>query len=464
MNLYTHLNLTSFSGLNNNNNISKSSSNTSLSTSKEYLKLIPPLSEVEFDSLKRSIKEEGLHIPVIVNKQGIVLDGHHRFRACKELRIPLQFHTKEFKDSLEEKGFVIEVNLRRRQLNGFQRVELGYSLEDIEKERAKRRMSFGGHIVGLANKKEDDDDNNEVEQRGASIDATLEPCEEKGKVSKIIAKKIGVSTATYERGKKIIEKGTEDQRNSLRRDTVGITSVYNQIRRQEQKEDLIRQVQEAAASGSQHGKENASRVKLIHGDFQYIDTATIGDKSIDLIFTDPPYHKEWLPMYEPLGKLACRVLKEGGSLVMYAGHYALPQIFEYMKNSGLKYWWEMVVKHNGSSRLLQYQRVYVMWKPLLWFVKGNSLRVLDSIADVIESQPPSKALHGWEQSPIEAEHIISKLTIQDDLVFDPLMGAATTGIAALRLKRRFIGIEKEQETFILAKGRIDLELSSIGSN
>jgi DNA modification methylase len=240
--------------------------------------------------------------------------------------------------------------------------------------------------------------------------------------------------------------------------------VYNQIKRQEQKEDLIRQVQEAAASGSQHGKEIASRIKLIHADFQSVDTATIGDKSIDLIFTDPPYHKEWLPMYEPLGKLACRVLKEGGSLVMYAGHYALPQIFEYMKNSGLKYWWEMVVKHNGSSRLLQYQRVYVMWKPLLWFVKGNSLRVSDSIADVIESQPPSKALHGWEQSPIEAEHIISKLTIQDDVVFDPLMGAATTGIAALRLKRRFIGIEKEQETFILAKGRIDLELSSIGSN
>ena len=325
-------------------------------------------------------------------------------------------------------------------------------------------MSLGGQRVGLANKKEEHDNNNVVEQRGASIDATLEPCEEKGKVSKIIAKKIGVSTATYERGKKIIEKGTEDQKNNLRKDTIGITNVYNQIRRQEQKEDLIRQVQEAAASGSQHGKEIASRIKLIQGDFQYVDTATIGDKSIDLIFTDPPYHKEWLPMYEPLGKLACRVLKEGGSLVMYAGHYALPQIFDYMKNSGLKYWWEMVVKHNGSSRLLQYQRVYVMWKPLLWFVKGNSLRVLDSIADVIESQPPSKALHGWEQSPIEAEHIISKLTIQDDVVFDPLMGAATTGIAALRLKRRFIGIEKEQETFILAKGRIDLELSSIGSN
>jgi ParB-like chromosome segregation protein Spo0J len=262
MNLYTRLKMTSFSGLNNNN----SSSNTSLSTKKGYLNLIPPLSEVEFDLLKQSIKKEGLHIPIIVNTQGIVLDGHHRFRACKELGIPLQFYRKEFKDSLDEKEFVIEVNLTRRQLNRFRRVELGYSLEDIEKERAKRRMSYGGHIVGLANKKEDDDNNSEVERRVASIDATLEPCEEKGKTSEIIAKKIGVSTATYERGKKIIERGTEDQKNCLRRDTVGITSVYNQIRRQEQKEDLIRQVQEAATGGSQHSKEIASRAQLIHRD------------------------------------------------------------------------------------------------------------------------------------------------------------------------------------------------------
>jgi ribosomal protein S17E len=161
-------------------------------------------------------------------------------------------------------------------------------LENIEKDRAKRSMSLGRHIEGLANKKEEHDNNNVVEQRGASIDATLEPCEEKGKVAEIIAKKIGVSTTTYERGKKIIEKGTEDQKNNLRKDIIGITNVYNQIRRQEQKEDLIRQVQEAGASGSQPDKEIAARVNLIQGDFQYIDTTAIGDKSIDLIFTDPP--------------------------------------------------------------------------------------------------------------------------------------------------------------------------------
>jgi hypothetical protein len=71
-------------------------------------------------------------------------------------------------------------------------------------------MSLGGHIVGLANKKENYN-NNDVERRVASIDATLGPSGEKGKVSQIIAKKIGVSTATYERGKKIIEKVVSEE-------------------------------------------------------------------------------------------------------------------------------------------------------------------------------------------------------------------------------------------------------------
>jgi hypothetical protein len=141
----------------------------------------------------------------------------------------------EFKDSLEEKKFVMESNLRRRHLSLFQKVEVGYNLEGVEKEIAKGRMSLGGHIVGLANKKENCNNNN-VERRVASIDATLGPNGEKGKVSQIIAKKIGVSTATYERGRKIIEKGTEEQKSSLRRGTIGLTNVYNQIRRQEKKD------------------------------------------------------------------------------------------------------------------------------------------------------------------------------------------------------------------------------------
>ena len=41
---------------------------------------------------------------------------------------------------LEEKRFVIDINLKRRQLNDFQKAELAYKLEDIYKEQARLRQ------------------------------------------------------------------------------------------------------------------------------------------------------------------------------------------------------------------------------------------------------------------------------------------------------------------------------------
>ncbi len=67
-------------------------------------------------------------------------------------------------------------------------------------------------ILHLSSNTKKENYNNNVERRVASIDATLGPSGEKGKVSQIIAKKIRVSTATYERGKNIIEKGTDEQK------------------------------------------------------------------------------------------------------------------------------------------------------------------------------------------------------------------------------------------------------------
>ena len=51
-------------------------------------------------------------------------------------------------------------------------------------------------------------------------------------------------------------------------------------------------------------------------------------------------------------------------------------------------------------------------------------------------------MHEWQQSTVEAEYIIKNLTIENQTVLDPMMGTGTTGIAALKLNRKFIGIEK----------------------
>src|SRR5215204_6826347 len=85
----------------------------------EYSSLVPELSIEEYESLKQSIKENGLYIPIIINQEGIVLDGHHRYKACQEIGLKPKTSVREFKDRLDEKLFVIDCNLMRRQLNNF---------------------------------------------------------------------------------------------------------------------------------------------------------------------------------------------------------------------------------------------------------------------------------------------------------------------------------------------------------
>ncbi|MGE5633606.1 MAG: hypothetical protein ACM3VV_00085 [Deltaproteobacteria bacterium] len=108
----------------------------------EYSKLVNPLSSLEYQSLKTSIEEKAMHLPIIINQDNFLLDGHNRYQICQELGIEPRFETKIFGDELEEKEFVIEINLKRRQLNNFQKIELAYELEKVESKRARLRQTF----------------------------------------------------------------------------------------------------------------------------------------------------------------------------------------------------------------------------------------------------------------------------------------------------------------------------------
>ena len=48
-------------------------------------------------------------------------------------------------------------------------------------------------------------------------------------ITEVVAKKAGVSTRTFERGKKILEKATEDEKQKLREGKTSITHVYSEI-------------------------------------------------------------------------------------------------------------------------------------------------------------------------------------------------------------------------------------------
>ena len=54
-----------------------------------------------------------------------------------------------------------------------------------------------------------------------------------------------------------------------------------------------------------------------------------------------------------------------------------------------------------------------------------------------------------------AEDQIISWSNEGDLVFDPFMGSGTTGKMAILNKRNFIGIEKVEKYYNIAKERID---------
>jgi site-specific DNA-methyltransferase (adenine-specific) len=72
-------------------------------------------------------------------------------------------------------------------------------------------------------------------------------------------------------------------------------------------------------------------------------------------------------------------------------------------------------------------------------------------------QPPESGLHpAVFPEQLVKDHIIT-WSNEGDTVLDPFMGSGTTGLAATKLGRNFIGIEKVEEYFQLSKERIERE-------
>jgi len=69
------------------------------------------------------------------------------------------------------------------------------------------------------------------------------------------------------------------------------------------------------------------------------------------------------------------------------------------------------------------------------------------------------------QKPLELlERIILASTKEGDLIFDPFSGSSTTGVAAIKLNRLFVGCETEDEYIQLSVKRINEYINKFKSN
>lgn len=193
-------------------------------------------------------------------------------------------------------------------------------------------------------------------------------------------------------------------------------------------------------------------VQVVTGDFRQA-MRDLPDASAALVFTDPPYDENSVPMYADMAREAARVLVDGGSMLCYVGHYAVGDVINAV-SAHLRFWWTCGVKHEGPSARLPGKWVFVEWKPILWFVK-NGRRDTEYVADMVTSTDvPSKAEHEWQQGIAEASYYIERLTQPGELVVDPFLGSGTTLIAAAKASRVGWGCELDQQRADVARGRI----------
>ena len=181
----------------------------------EYEEMVPPLTDHEYSVLKQSVIENDFFERIKINRNKVILDGHHRYKVWKDTGIIPKFEFKEFDSPYDEACYVIKTNLERRNLNVYQKTVLIEKLEKIEAVEARQRQTQAGELFG---KGKDSISSNELNLS-------------EGQARDKAAKAYNVSPTTYHRAKTILHKGSPELKAKVASGETSINYAYNKINR-----------------------------------------------------------------------------------------------------------------------------------------------------------------------------------------------------------------------------------------
>jgi DNA modification methylase len=176
-------------------------------------------------------------------------------------------------------------------------------------------------------------------------------------------------------------------------------------------------------------------------------------RQYDFIITDPPYPKEYLPLWETLAQRAVEWLKPGGLLVAMSGQYWINDIYR-MLDEHLAYFWTAAYLVPGESAGVFQKHINPQWKPLIMYQLEEHPFKGRGFSDVFKSEANDKDHHKWGQSESGMFDIVSKICLPGQYILDPFCGAGTTGIAAVNHGCFFDGLDISEENVNISRGRI----------
>jgi len=174
----------------------------------EFRNIIPALTSEEYAQLEKNIIAEGCR-DALVTWQSILIDGHNRYKICREHGIDYETVEMEFTDRQEAIKWIILNQFGRRNLSAYDRSLLALRLKPIIAEKAKEKQ---------------------VESGGAVPQKSDKPPIE---TNKEIAKVAGVSHDTIARVEKIEQRATPEIKDNIKAGKISINQAYQQVRRLE---------------------------------------------------------------------------------------------------------------------------------------------------------------------------------------------------------------------------------------
>ncbi|MFA5634136.1 MAG: site-specific DNA-methyltransferase [Candidatus Dojkabacteria bacterium] len=209
---------------------------------------------------------------------------------------------------------------------------------------------------------------------------------------------------------------------------------------------------------------------------------TLPDNSIDLVVTDPPYrtisggnrksdkfksgyptsvlhkndgkifkyndidHEQWL-------KECYRVLKDNTQIYIMTNTLNLFKLQEIATKVGFKLHTLLVWEKNNCN----FSRWYLKNCEYILFMRKGQAKSINNMSTKTVHKHDNilkNKIHPTEKPVGLMELYISNSSQEGETVLDPFMGVGSTGVAALNLNRKFIGIEIDPEYYAKAEERL----------
>ncbi len=246
------------------------------------------------------------------------------------------------------------------------------------------------------------------------------------------------------------------------------------------------------------------------GDCIKVMNDQIDEKSINLIFADPPYNLsgnglkwennktggDWFMVNEEWDKMSApeylnftrkwvgasyRILKEGGSIYISCTYHNIAEVMITLKQLGFRInnvvtWQKSNAMPNMTRRVFTHSTEFVIWavKGKKWIFNYDALKKINperqkdgslkQMRDfwslpLVQGKERLKGKDGRAMHPTQKpEEMLKRIIIassnKGDLVLDPFLGSGTTAVVANQLERNWIGIEVSDKYVKMSEQRI----------